>query len=156
MVMFLPLISINIIMLYLDFHASFLWRTIEVILQRIFKQHNRDNSNCVSQRERERERERDSIIIFGGQIWPMRPKILHFTWYVWKWVGNLDVQELYQLMLWSRVHIVIVREIRARTWLGRRCVESMVEYDGRTLYRSVILRLSQGSNGSNGRYQDGY
>ena len=26
-----------------------------------------------------RERERDSIIIFGVQIWTMRPKLLHFT-----------------------------------------------------------------------------
>ena len=72
-----------------------------------------------------------SIIVFGGQIWPMRPKILHFTWYVWKWVSNLDVQELYQWMLQSRVHIVVVREIRAKLGLGRRCVESTIEYDQR-------------------------
>ena len=32
-------------------------------------------------------------------------------------------------MLQSRVHIVVVREIRAKIGLGRRCVESMVEYD---------------------------
>ena len=29
------------------------------------------------------------------------------------------------------MHIVVVREIRARIGLGHRCVESMVEYDQR-------------------------
>ena len=37
-------------------------------------------------------RERAYVIIFGGQIWPMRLKILHFMWYVQKWVVTLDVQ----------------------------------------------------------------
>ena len=61
----------------------------------------------------------------------MRPKILHFMLYMWKWVTTLEVQELYQWMLQSRVHIVVVSEIRAKIGLGRRCVESMVEYDQR-------------------------
>ena len=33
--------------------------------------------------------------------------------------------------LQSRVHIVVVREIRAKIGIGQRCVESMVEYDQR-------------------------
>ena len=46
-------------------------------------------------------------------------------------------------MFQSRVHIVVVREIRAKIGLGRRCVESMVEYDQRqrALYQSMILKL---------------
>ena len=73
----------------------------------------------------------DYIIIFGSQIWPMRPQILHLMWYVWKWVVTLDVQELCKWMLQWRVHIVVVREIRASIGLGWRDVESMVEYDQR-------------------------
>ena len=34
-------------------------------------------------------------------------------------------------MLQSRVHVLVVREIRAKIGLGRRCVENMVEYDQR-------------------------
>ena len=84
-----------------------------------------------------RERERDYIVIVGGQIQPMRQKKLHFTWYMWKWLATLDVQELYQGMLQSRVRIVVVREIRARIELGWRCVESMVEYD---LRQSIVSK----------------
>ena len=70
-------------------------------------------------------------------------KILHFMRYVWKWVATLDVQELYWRMLQSRVHIVVVREIRARIGL----VEAMCKawsnmIKGRALYQSVIFRLS--------------
>ena len=65
-----------------------------------------DQDRYFSRPERERERERLS----SSEI---KPKILHFTWYVWKWVATLDVQELYQWMLQSRVHIVVVREIHA-------------------------------------------
>ena len=69
----------------------------------------------------QRERERDSIIIFRGQIWLMRPKILHFTWYMWKWVATLDVQELYQGLLQSKVHIVVVcvweRDLRSNIFV---------------------------------------
>ena len=50
---------------------------------------------------------------------------------MWKWVAARYVQELYQWMLQSRMHIVIVRDIRARIGLDRRYVESMVEYDKR-------------------------
>ena len=47
-------------------------------------------------------------------------------------------------MLQSRVHIVFMREIRARIGLAGRDVESMVEYDQRqrALYQSVILKLA--------------
>ena len=51
-------------------------------------------------------------------------------------------------MLQSRVHIVVVREIRARNGLGRSCVESMVEYDKRqsivSKYDTQTLRLVLG------------
>ena len=50
---------------------------------------------------------------------------------MWKWVVTPNVQELYQWMLQSRVHIVVVRGIHARIGLGRKDVESMVEYDQR-------------------------
>ena len=55
----------------------------------------------------------------------------------------LDVHELYQQMLQSRVHIVVVREIDARVEFSRRWVESIIEYDQRQggLYPSVILSL---------------
>ena len=50
---------------------------------------------------------------------------------MWKWVAIANVEELYQWMLQSRVHIVVVREIRASIGLDRRDVESMAEYDQR-------------------------
>ena len=56
------------------------------------------------------------MIVFGGQIWPMRPKILCFTWCMWEWVATLNVQELYQWGLQLRLHIVVMREIRATDW----------------------------------------
>ena len=52
-------------------------------------------------------------------------------------------------MLQSRVHIVVVREIRAKIGLGRRCVESIVEYDQRqsivSKYDTQTLTHSSGS-----------
>ena len=50
---------------------------------------------------------------------------------MWKWVATLDVQELYQWMIQSRVHIVTMREIRARIGFGERCVENILECDQR-------------------------
>ena len=53
------------------------------------------------------------------------------------WVVILDVQKLYQWMLQSRVHIMVVKEIRAKIGLGQRYVESMVEYGHR---QSIVLK----------------
>ena len=53
---------------------------------------------------------------------------------------SLNVQELHIWRLKSRVHVVIVREIRARIEFERICVESMVDMiKGRELYQSVKL-----------------
>ena len=54
-------------------------------------------------------------------------KNITFTWYMWKWVATLDVQELYQLMLQIESAHCVVREIDAMIGLGGKCVESMVE-----------------------------
>ena len=61
---------------------------------------------CVS--ERETGRERFYYRLSKAKYCLLTPKILHFTWCVWKWVVILDVQELYQWMLQSRVYIVIL------------------------------------------------
>ena len=91
----------------------------------------------------ERERERDSIIVFGGQIWPMRPKILHFTWYVWKWVAvsmfknftNECCNRKCTLWLWEKFvqRLGFVEDVW-KAWLNM--------MKGRALYQSVIFRLS--------------
>ena len=54
-------------------------------------------NSIVYLHERERERE---VILSSLEV--KYEKILNFTWYVWKWVVTLDVQELYQLMFQSR------------------------------------------------------
>ena len=46
---------------------------------------------------------------------------------MWKWVATLDVQDLYQWMLQSRMHIVTVNEIRGRIRHGQRCVDNIIE-----------------------------
>ena len=65
----------------------------------------------------ERERERFYYRLRRSNM-TYETKKLDFTWYMWKWVVTLDVQELYQWLLQSRVHIVVVREIHARIGLG--------------------------------------
>ena len=84
---------------------------------------------CVNS-ERERERKR---LYYRLRKSNMTYEAKNITFHVIrvKVSSDLDVQELYQQMLQSRVHIVVVREIHARIGLGHRYVESMVEYDQR-------------------------
>ena len=79
----------------------------------------------VDEKKKKKKGDIDSEVKYD--LWDQKYYISRDT--VWKWIVTLYVQELYRWMLQLRVHIVVVREIRARIGLGRRCVESMVEYD---------------------------
>ena len=83
--------------------------------------------------ERERERERDSIIVFGGQIYYMTYGTKNITFHVIR--VKVSSKSWCSRTLPMNVAIesahCVVREICAKIGLGRRCVESMVEYNQR-------------------------
>ena len=65
-----------------------------------------------------------------------------YMWYMWKWVATLDFQNFANECCNRDLHIVVVKEIRARIGFGWRFRKAWLNIiKSSALYQSVTLRL---------------